>query len=73
MNNCALFVIGDRDNCDLISSRRFPELKRLLPQIHFVRNYWLISHPDTHHTRRVSEVHSHIVASVRSARYEFAN
>jgi DNA-binding transcriptional LysR family regulator len=52
---------------------RFPELKRLLPEIRFVRNYWLISHPDTHHTRKVSEVHAHIVASVRSARREFTS
>ena len=55
------------------AARRFPELKRLLPDTRFVRNYWLVSHPDTHHTRRVSAVHSHIVATVRSARREFAN
>ena len=55
------------------AARRFPELKRLLPEIRFVRNYWLVSHPDTHHTRRVSEVHTHIVASVRSARREFTS
>jgi molybdate transport repressor ModE-like protein len=52
---------------------RYPELKRLLPEIRFVRNYWLVSHPDTHHTRKVSEVHGHIVASVRAARREFAS
>jgi DNA-binding transcriptional LysR family regulator len=55
------------------AARRFPELKRLLPEIRFVRNYWLVSHPDTHHTRRVSEVHAHIVACVRSARRQFAS
>jgi DNA-binding transcriptional LysR family regulator len=55
------------------AARRFPELKRLLPEIRFVRNYWLVSHPDTHQTRRVSEVHAHIVASVRSARQECTN
>jgi len=55
------------------AARRFPELKRLLPEIRFVRNYWLVSHPDTHHTRRVSEVHAHIVASVRAARREFTS
>jgi len=49
------------------AAQRFPDLKRLLPEIRFVRNYWLVSHPDTHHTRRVSAVHAHIVASVRSA------
>jgi hypothetical protein len=51
------------------AARRFPELRRLLPEIRFVRNYWLVSHPDG----RVSAVHSHIVASVRSARREFAS
>ncbi|MGY4573679.1 LysR family transcriptional regulator [Bradyrhizobium sp. USDA 3256] len=55
------------------AAKRFPELKRLLPQTNFVRSYWLVSHPDTHHTRRVSAVHSHIVATVRSARREFAS
>src|SRR6478672_11952123 len=55
------------------AARQFPELKRLLPEIRFVRNYWLVSHPDTHHTRRVSEVHAHIVATVRSARREFTS
>jgi DNA-binding transcriptional LysR family regulator len=55
------------------AARRFPELKRLLPDSRFVRNYWLVSHPDTHHTRRVLEVHAHIVASVRSARREFTS
>jgi DNA-binding transcriptional LysR family regulator len=55
------------------AARRFPELRRLLPEVRFVRNYWLVSHPDTHHTRRVSEVHAYIVASVRSARREFTN
>ena len=24
-----------------------------------MRNYWLVSHRDTHHTRRVSEAHVH--------------
>lgn len=28
-------------------------LKRLLPEVRFVRNYWITSHPDTHETRRV--------------------
>jgi len=55
------------------AAKRFPELRRLLPEIRFVRNYWLVSHLDTHSTRRVSAVHSHIVASVRSARREFSS
>ena len=55
------------------AAQRFPELKRLLPDIRFTRNYWLVSHPDTHHTRRVSAVHSHIVAAVRAAAHPFEN
>jgi DNA-binding transcriptional LysR family regulator len=55
------------------AARRFPELRRLLPEVRFVRNYWPVSHLDTHHTRRVSEVHAYIAASVRSARREFTN
>lgn len=54
-------------------AQRFPELKRLLPDIRFTRSYWLVSHPDTHHTRRVSAVHSHIVATVRAAAHPFEN
>jgi len=43
---------------------RYQELKRLLPGTRFTRTYWLMSHPDTHHTRRVSEVYQHIANSV---------
>lgn len=52
-------------------AQRYPELRRLLPDICFVRNYWLTSHPDTHETRRVQEVHRFIVASVKAARSSF--
>ena len=55
------------------AAQRFPELKRLLPDIRFTRNYWLVSHPDTHNTRRVSAVHAHIVAAVRAAVHPFEN
>lgn len=33
------------------AAARYSELKRLLPELRFTRNYWLISHPDTHNTR----------------------
>jgi DNA-binding transcriptional LysR family regulator len=52
-------------------AQRYPELRRLLPDIRFVRNYWLTSHPDTHETRRVQEVHRFITASVKAARSSF--
>ncbi|MCP3380332.1 LysR family transcriptional regulator [Bradyrhizobium sp. CCGUVB4N] len=53
------------------AARRYPELKRLLPGVQFVRSYWLTSHPDTHETRRVQEVHRFIAASVKGARASF--
>jgi DNA-binding transcriptional LysR family regulator len=53
------------------AARRYPELRRLLSDIRFVRNYWLISHPDTHDSRRVAAVRSYVVECVRSARFSF--
>lgn len=53
------------------TAERYPELKRILPAIRFTRSYWLISHPDTHETRRVREVRRYIVAKVREARNQF--
>jgi len=53
------------------AARRYPELQRLLPDVRFVRSYWLTSHPDTHDVRRVQEVHRFIVASVKSYRPNF--
>ena len=55
------------------AAAQYPELRRLLPQMRFTRTYWLMSHPDTHQTRRVSEVYQHIVERVRSARDVFAH
>lgn len=43
----------------------YPELIRILPEMHFTRTYWLMSHPDTHDTRRVAEVYRFISDSVR--------
>src|SRR5262245_1349919 len=53
------------------AASRYPELRRLLPDVRFVRNYWLTSHPDTHETRRVQEVHRFIVSAVKGARSTF--
>ena len=50
---------------------QYPELTRLLPDLRFTRTYWLMSHPDTHDTRRVAEVYAHITESVRSAKASF--
>ena len=43
----------------------YPELIRILPAMHFTRTYWLMSHPDTHETRRVSEVYQFIIDGVK--------
>lgn len=52
---------------------QYPELKRLLPGLRFTRTYWLMSHPDTHDTRRVAEVYRHISEQVRAARTAFVS
>jgi molybdate transport repressor ModE-like protein len=49
----------------------YPDLERILPEMRFSRTYWLMSHPDTHDTRRVSEVYQAIVESVNARRKEF--
>jgi DNA-binding transcriptional LysR family regulator len=53
------------------AAKRYPELRRLIPEIRFVRQYWLTSHPDTHETRRVKEVHRFVAASVKAATSAF--
>ena len=50
---------------------QFPELQRLLPKLRFTRTYWLMSHPDTHTTRRVAEVYRHVVEAVAAKRQVF--
>jgi DNA-binding transcriptional LysR family regulator len=49
----------------------YPDLVRVLPETRFSRTYWLMSHPDTHETRRVAEVYRGIVDSVNARRREF--
>ncbi len=53
------------------AAAQYPELRRLLPQIQFTRTYWLMSHPDTHHTRRVTEVYHCIVNAVAANKRMF--
>ncbi|SFN92437.1 LysR substrate binding domain-containing protein [Bradyrhizobium sp. Rc3b] len=55
------------------AAQRCQELKRLLPEVRSVRNYWITSHPDTHETRRVQEVHRFISGSVKAARASFVS
>lgn len=53
------------------AAQQYPELERLLPSIRFTRTYWLLSHPDTHRTRAVSEVYRHIASAVAAQRRIF--
>ncbi|MCC9624479.1 LysR family transcriptional regulator [Thalassospira sp. MA62] len=47
------------------------DLVRLLPEIHFTRNYWMLLHPDTKDTRSVAAIADHITRVVRAARDRF--
>lgn len=53
------------------AAMRYPELRRLLPDVRFVRSYWMTSHPDTHGMRRVQVVQRLIASSVKAAKSSF--
>lgn len=53
------------------AAARHSKLKRILPAVRFTRSYWLVSHPDTHETRTVREVHQFITTEIRKARQQF--
>jgi DNA-binding transcriptional LysR family regulator len=53
------------------AAAQYPELVRILPETRFSRTYWLMSHPDTHNTRRVAEVYQAIVESVNVRKKDF--
>jgi molybdate transport repressor ModE-like protein len=53
------------------AAKKIPNLKRLLPDHQFIRSYWLISHPDTHRSHRVTEVRRHISEAVSKSRDMF--
>lgn len=48
------------------AASHYPELARILPGMRFTRTYWLMSHPDTHDTARVSAVYRAIVEGVKA-------
>lgn len=48
------------------AAAQYPELARILPGMRFTRTYWLMSHPDTHDTARVSAVYRAIVEGVKA-------
>ena len=53
------------------AAQQMPDLKRVLPDLQFTRSYWLISHPDTHRSHRVTEVRRHIADAVNASRDKF--
>lgn len=53
------------------ATENVPDLVRLLPEIRFTRNYWMLQHPDTKDTRSVAAVADHITRIVRAARDRF--
>jgi DNA-binding transcriptional LysR family regulator len=55
------------------AAAQYPELQRVLPEMQFSRTYWLLSHPDTHDTRRVQTTYRAIVESVAVRQRDFAN
>ena len=48
--------------------RSFPELRVVLPEMSFMRTYWLVTHSEVRSLRRVEEVHSFILARVKANR-----
>lgn len=50
---------------------RYSSLVPVLPAIRFRRTYWIISHPDSHHIRRVSAVYRAIVERTQAAKAAF--
>lgn len=47
------------------AAERHPELVRVLPGIRFTRSYWLVSHADTHATRRIAAIRGFIAETMR--------
>ena len=48
--------------------RQFPELQAVLPEVSYLRTYWLVTHVDVRNLRRVEEVYSFILSRVRANR-----
>ena len=48
--------------------RSFPELEVVLPEVSYLRTYWLVTHADVRNLRRVEEVYSFILSRVRANR-----
>lgn len=62
---CGVAIVND------FAAIEQPKLRRILPDYQFLRSYWLISHPDTHGSHRVTAVRRHIADSVGNSREKF--
>ena len=52
-------------------ARRFPDLRRVLPERRSTRAYWIVTHEDTRALGRIRAAHEHIVACVERDRAIF--
>ena len=52
-------------------ARRFPDLRRVLPERRATRAYWIVTHEDTRGLGRIRAVYDHLVASVEQDRGMF--
>ncbi len=52
-------------------ARRFPDLKRVLPERAAARAYWIVTHEDTRGLGRIRAAHDHIVACIERDRGMF--
>ena len=53
------------------AARQYGELVPVLPEIRFMRTYWLVAHPDTHRDRRVATVMEALATRVKAERARF--
>lgn len=53
------------------AARRYPELRVVLPEISFLRSYWLVAHAEVRSLQRIEAVHAFILNCVKTSRHLF--
>ncbi|QRM32907.1 LysR family transcriptional regulator [Microvirga sp. VF16] len=53
------------------AARNYPELQVVLPEISFLRSYWIVTHAEIRNLRRVAEVHAFMLDRVNARRRLF--
>ncbi len=48
------------------AARTRPELQRILPDMSYQRSYWLVTHADVRHMRRIEAVHDFLKAEIKA-------